>query len=71
MYPHQIRELATQLEKQERAIDSVRFCLDVFLEFYRDGREPTEHMNVDKATEQLANACGRLLGYVDTHSLFD
>ena len=57
-----LRGLANRLEKRDHDLGSLGFCLDVYLEFNRDGRKPTEHMDKDKSAEQLVNAVARVLG---------
>jgi hypothetical protein len=59
---------AHQLAAQERNIQDLAFCFDTYLEFARDGREPTKYtdgtvaMDADGATRQLENAIRRVLG---------
>lgn len=59
---------AHQLATQERNLSDLASCFDTYLEFARDGREPTKFadgtvaMDANGATRQLENAIRRVLG---------
>jgi hypothetical protein len=58
----ELRSIAHEVERRERALQRLAFCFDVYTEYTRDGREPTEHMDAAKATRQLENAICAVLG---------
>lgn len=62
-YSTTLHEVAHYLEQTEQEIDRVKFCFNVYLEFARDGQEPTSDMDATKARIQLDNAIAALLRY--------
>jgi hypothetical protein len=63
--------LAHRLEEHEKTLDRLASCFDTYIEFNRDGREPsrfadgTVAMDADKSRRQLDVAIAALLGQGD------
>jgi hypothetical protein len=68
-YANELSRIAVEADRQELAIQRLDLCFNWYLEFTRDGREPTKYadgtiaMDAAKASRQLEEAICNLLGY--------
>lgn len=63
MHSQDLIMFAHRYQTEQDNIQSVKFCLDVYLNYNEHGATPTEHMDADKSKEQLIEALCRLVGY--------